>query len=590
MKQLIISVFLILAISASTEAAPALRGAMRVMQADGTWITVEQFGDEDHHWMTTADGVMVINSGKGYYVADIDDEGKLTATTVLVHEAGQRSANERALVSRQLQRHTLFHQRAKAPRRALGIGSGKYLPHSGSPRVLTILAAYKDLDFTVNDPVRAFDQLLNGEQQTDLGNHNQLNLGSVRKYFEGSSQNQFSPQFDIVGPITLPDSMAYYGGTNNNGSDDKFTEFCRDALAQVEKDSLVADWSLYDNDHDGTIELVCIVYAGYGQNQGGDVNTMWAKASHKNMAYNDQIKIGFFNCSCELFYPAYADYINGTGVFIHEFSHCMGLPDLYATTSSAYVNNQGMETWDIMDYGLYNYNGFAPCPYTAWEQEVLGWTEIETLTAGSQVTSLLPLIEGGKAYKFVNADNELNYIVMENIQRRGLNKKASGHGLLVYQVNYPNASVNMTDAPNNKKGFPAVAVVPAGGLLISCYLRGSGKEYTMEEWNASQACAPFPGAMDVRQLTDDMELPNYRFLGGEQRNVPQPVGYALQGITEDETSGTVSFFVSDGADGILPLYQREQLPDNGCYDLKGRRVVNPVKGLYIRHGRKVVVM
>ena len=89
------------------------------------------------------------------------------------------------------------------------IGDGLYLQHSGSPRVLTILAAFQDLGFTVNDPVKAFDQYLNGDQQADLGNKNQLNIASVRHYFEICSHKQFSPQFDVVGPVTLPKNMSY---------------------------------------------------------------------------------------------------------------------------------------------------------------------------------------------------------------------------------------------------------------------------------------------------------------------------------------------------------------------------------------------
>ena len=139
------------------------------------------------------------------------------------------------------------------------IGEGSYLQHQGSPRVLTILAAFQDLDFTVNDPVQAFTQYLMGDTQEDLGNANNMNMASVRQYFETSSGGQFSPQFDIVGPLTLPHEMAYYGGTNASGSDDKFSVFCSDAM-ELARD-LVEDWTVYDNDDDGRIELVCVIFA-----------------------------------------------------------------------------------------------------------------------------------------------------------------------------------------------------------------------------------------------------------------------------------------------------------------------------------------
>ena len=471
------------------------------------------------------------------------------------------------------------------------IGKGLYLQHSGSPRVLTILAAFQDYGFIVNNPVQAFDQYLNSNKQEDLGNHNQLNVASVRQYFETCSQGQFSPQFDVVGPVTLPQKLKYYGGSNASGSDDKFTDFCKDAMEQAR--DLVNDWSLYDNDKDGNIELVCVIFAGFGQNQGGADSTIWAKASVKNMKLNDQLTITRFNCCSELFHPQLPDYINGTGVFIHEFSHCMGLPDLYATTSAARVNNQGMETFSIMDYGLYNYNSFAPCPYNAWEQEVMGWTEMEDvrslMTDGvCQIDDLFPLIEGGKAYKLVNSDNDRDFIVMENVQQRGLNYKSYGHGLLVYHVDYPYSSVNMNDSPNNNPGHPSVAVVPSGGLLISSYLRGKDKEYTNDEWKACLAACPFPGTQQVTSLTAEMQLPNYCFYNNDTM---LPTEFMLSGITEDAETGNVSFTIApEEPSGINVVRWNHNDAQDPIYDLQGRKILGPLKaGIYIIQGKKIVV-
>lgn len=470
------------------------------------------------------------------------------------------------------------------------IDVGSYLQHTGSPRILTILAAFQDVGFTVNDPVKAFDQYLNGNKQEDLGNMNHMNVASVRQYFNTCSYGNFTPQFDVVGPLTLPQNMAYYGGKNKTGSDDRFSDFCRDAL-ELAKD-IVSDWSTYDNDKDDRIELVCIIFAGYGQNQGGADSSIWAKASYQNIKVNDTQRISRFNCCPELFHPQYPDYINGTGVFIHEFSHCMGLPDLYPTTSTAYVNNQGMEAFSIMDYGLYNRNGFAPCPYNAWEQEVMGWTRIEELkpTADSQqqVSDLLPLIEGGKAYKLVNADNDRDYIVMENIQKRGLNTYSAAHGLLVYHVDYPYNTVNMTDAPNNNPGHPGVAVVPAGGIFINSSLRGKGKKYTNEEWKESLSSSVFPGPENVTALTSQMQLPNYCFWNSSKA---KETNYMLNSISENEGTGTVSFIVaSDNLSSIDDVRWLKPDDSHVVYDLQGRRIQGCLKaGIYIVDGKKIYV-
>lgn len=593
MKRQFFSLFLILMAATAMWAAPALRGPFTVTQADGTLLTVEQFGDEFFHWTETADGTLVIPTRQGYFVAVIDNKGELTASDVLAHEAQLRSSKERQLVNQQATRRVLFHQqgqRVRAERRAMSISvSNKYLPHAGSPRILTILAAYQDVDFIVNEPKLAFDQYLNGDEIVDFGNNNTLQLCSVRQYFNTCSNGLFTPQFDVVGPVKLPQDMAYYGGTSATGSDDKFYQLCMNAYQAV-KDS-VADWSLYDNDKDGNVELVCIIFAGYGQNQGGENNTIWAKASRPNIAIDNDMRISFFNCCSELFNPAktatydYSQYINGTGTFIHEMSHCMGLPDLYQTTGD-YANNQGMESWSIMDYGLYNRNGFAPAPYNAWEREVMGWSLMEPISAPTQVNLLKPWEDGGTAYKIVNSSDDNEYIVLENIQKQGLNKYAKGHGLLVYHVAYPYSEINMTDRPNNTVGHPAVAVVPASGLFINIGLARDNKPHTRAQWAASMASSPFPGDSAVTELTLQQELPNYVFYSGDPLNVE------LHNITESE-DGSVSFdFVEAPASGISTLKVKpETLNDNSYYLLDGRKVNGQSlkKGIYLHQGKKIVI-
>ena len=593
MKRQFFSLFLILMAATAMWAAPALRGPFTVTQADGTLLTVEQFGDEFFHWTETADGTLVVPTRQGYFVAVIDNKGELTASDVLAHEAQLRSSKEQQLVNQQATRRVLFHQqgqRVRAERRAMSISvSNKYLPHAGSPRILTILAAYQDVDFIVNEPKLAFDQYLNGDEIVDFGNNNTLQLCSVRQYFNTCSNGLFTPQFDVVGPVKLPQDMAYYGGTSATGSDDKFYQLCMNAYQAV-KDS-VADWSLYDNDKDGNVELVCIIFAGYGQNQGGENNTIWAKASRPNIAIDNDMRISFFNCCSELFNPAktatydYSQYINGTGTFIHEMSHCMGLPDLYQTTGD-YANNQSMESWSIMDYGLYNRNGFAPAPYNAWEREVMGWSQMEPISAPTQVNLLKPWEDGGTAYKIVNSSDDNEYIVMENIQKRGLNKYAKGHGLLVYHVAYPSSEINMTDHPNNTVGHPAVAVVPASGLFINIGLARDNKPHTRAEWTASVASSPFPGDSAVTELTLQQKLPNYVFYSGDPLNVE------LHNITESE-DGSVSFdFVEAPASGISTLkVKRGTSNDNSYYLLDGRKVNGQSlkKGIYLHQGKKIVI-
>ena len=555
MKKLLLTLLTLLSVSLA-KAAPAYPFPITVTQPDGTQLTILLHGDEHFHWTTTTDGVLLAGKGSAYYVAQVSADGQLSATTLLAHEAEQRTTLEAAAVSSQMERHALFFERsAVAPRRVPSISSGeKYFPHSGTPRVLIILAAYQDKAFTVANPVMSFEQYFNSEaEQVTYSNNEGRNYCSVAQYFKLSSGGQFTPQFDIVGPVTLPHDMAYYGGSTAGGSDEKFVQLCTDACEQVKEQ---VDFSLYDNDGDGVAELIYVLHAGLGENTGGPAESMWAKCGSLGITVNGT-KITFGGCHSELFRGTT---INGIGVFCHEFSHGMGLPDLYPTVSGAARNsaNQSMQSWDIMDYGLYNenvvtddagathrYSSYAPAAYTAWEREVMGWTTIQPLSPATSAYSLTPLLDGGTAYKIQNPKKENEYIVLENIQQQGLNNGARGHGLLAYHVDYANSTVKMGDSPNNTAGHPRVAVIPSGGIAISTYITyksteqpSSTKPYSEAEWKASHAATPFPGTAGILRLTDEQQLPNFNFYNTEAND--GLVGHGLFNITE-EADGTVTF-------------------------------------------------
>lgn len=47
----------------------------------------------------------------------------------------------------------------------------------------------------------------------------------------------------------------------------------------------------------------------------------------------------------------------GIGTFCHEYSYTLGLPDFYNTKDA---DDFTMDTWSVMDYGMYNGDGYVP--------------------------------------------------------------------------------------------------------------------------------------------------------------------------------------------------------------------------------------
>ena len=246
-----------------------------------------------------------------------------------------------------------------------------------------------------------------------------------------------------------------------------------------------------------------------------------------------------------------------------------------------------------MDFGEYLANGYNPPAYTAWERETMGWMTIDTLKNDQKNVSILPIDEGGKAYRFINPNdkNKREYFLLENIQNKGWNAKQKGHGLLVYHVNYASDIVNVSDYPNNVAGKPRMAVVPADGWLLSSYKVGvdinpkTGVEYTNAEYYNNIAGDPFPGINNVYDLRYDMNLPNYKWQIGDPE-----VKHALLNIKEN-ANGEITFdFITDITDGISKT-TIDLKANDAIYTLDGRKInmndhMQLNKGIYIKNNKK----
>lgn len=590
MKKYILGILMLLT-AVSTQAARAYSEPFTVSQPDGTQLILTLHGDEHLSWLTTSDGTMVMETSNGYFVASIEDNGKLSATRFLAHSPNLRSIEETQTCQKQQQRKDLFFNRVektwKAARRA-HVTSSDYFPHIGSPKCLVILVNFQDVEFSSDEPLVQFEQYLNGDEQISMGHREEMNITSVRKYFEISSHGLFSPQFDLVGPFTLPQTMEYYGAHSDNSNDVNFNQFCKDVIAAADD---FVDFRNYDNTGDGKAELVSVIFAGYGENIGGNPsNTIWPKCAPRGLATNDGVSVNYINCNAELYQVSLNDMINGIGVFCHEFSHGMGLPDLYVTKDEAKVNNQSPEFFDLMDYGEHSYRGFAPTPYSVWEQEVFGWIEVEQLSESQTGIELKPLLQGGKAYKFNNGANDEEWMMIENVQNYDYSNHMPGvpygHGMLVWHISYDSHNVSSNDYPNNEPYHPRVCIVPSGGEIINGYLLDDGT-YTGDEYWGSLESTPFPGVSEVTTLTAEQQLPNYLFYNGEETPV-----FKLLNINENPETGIVTFDFDNGTGTGIHSINNEPLgPINeAMYDLAGRHIRSVTRpGLYISKGKKMII-
>jgi len=411
MKRLIYLIVLC-SLSHAAWAVPARKGAILQTQPDGTPLITYQHGDEHFHWMTNEQGDWIKQ----------DENGVYQITTAL---SAQEIANKRMV----------------APRRV----TQRETPLNIAKRGLIILVNFKDVAYTTSKA--EMDSMLTGKNYTRDYSYKYFSQtytvqseGSAWRYFYDSSYGQYDPQFDVVGPVTLSNNMSYYGGNNSMGSDKNPEQMVYDACKMVD-DSV--DFSLYDNDNDGVMDFVYIIYAGYGEADGGSANTIWPHQyylSYYRYLKLDGTEIDRYACSNELDFRTKVH--AGIGTFCHEFSHVLGLPDLYETTNEKPHKTLG--EWSILDYGPYSNEGNTPPAYSAYERFFMGWLT-PTLIVDSanitlkelQSTNTALLISENDEHNLIGNDPDTTcFYILENRQQEGWDEYLPGHGLMLTKIRY----------------------------------------------------------------------------------------------------------------------------------------------------------
>ena len=310
---------------------------------------------------------------------------------------------------------------------------------TGNHRGLVLLVQFQDVKFVTNNPNTTFTNFFNQVGYSHAGMK-----GSVRDYFKEQSYDQLTIDFDVYGPYTPSKKMAYYGEPEKDNSgkiinnDLRPAEMVGEAIDAAEAAGV--DFSKYDWDKDGNVDQVFVIYAGYAQSQGADDNTIWPhewylSADNEKARRYDNVKIDQYACSSELRGDGIDNpgVLDGIGTACHEFSHCMGLPDMYDTSVEG--DNYGTSRWDVMCSGSYNEDACVPAGYTSYERWFSRWLTPVELNAPVTVTNMKPLAQQGEAYVIYNdaKEKDINgeYYLLENRQPVGFDQGLYGHGLLV---------------------------------------------------------------------------------------------------------------------------------------------------------------
>lgn len=546
---------------------PAYPGAMEITQPDGTTISVFLTGTERMHFYKTIDGILLAETAEGFFeYATLDGEGNLKSSGIRASDKWNRTPAENAFLAKIDTRQmlqTLEKKRVEAlPARYSATGRmatdfepampanpipGLFsqenpFPTKGSPKILVLLVNYADVHFTSNP--QHFHDMINKPDYKENSYY-----GSAIDYYSQQSKGQFTPQFDVYGPVNLPNTQYYYGGNDASGNDMRPREMVIDALKLLDDK---VDFSQYDNNGDGVVDNVYVFYAGRGEASGGGANTVWPHSWNlASMSPTlDGVTFDSYACSNEINYDLNPAAI---GTFCHEFGHVLGLPDLYAT---AYTEAQDPGSFDLMASGSYNNNSRTPPNLSSFERGALGWLEPEWLHYTGDYVMDSEIFKSNHAY-LVATDKPTEFFLFENRCNgfKGWDEFILSSGLLVWHIDY-DERVWDYNIVNNDPDHMYVDIVEAHGhkgyppSASDCFPQGGKYEFG---FNTTPALKSWDGknlGIHIFDIKDYLEF------------------------DEDKPEDYLEFKVTG-----LTSIERITLPDN-YYTIDGNRI-NAVESLVI---------
>ena len=556
-----ILLLLCLMYKATAFSAPVFPKAVSVRQPDGSRLTIIGHGDEFCHYMTTADGYTIVKGTDGYYRYATLIDGQLMATPAKASDVSGRNKAENLFLqtmrkgiapemSPQAKRlkEGMLHQtgllQQLRPNKRNSSASLQKAGISHDYRGLVLLVNFSDRNFSDRNFSRGnenayshYNALLNqegfnGYEDTWPIRHFRSCTGSGRDYFSDNSYGQFQPEFDVVGPVEIGSSQYDIQGVDNTYR--IATEIFQAADSQV-------DFSRYDSDGDGIVDMVYILYAGYSSvYMDNDECYIWPHAgimSHAaedgfNICY-DGVEMGRFACSAEIYgWESEGDqYQDGIGLICHEFAHVLGFKDHYDVQGYQEHPN----TWDLMASG--NYNGTlndTPCALNAFEKAAAGFIQPLDISNSDGEDINLVATELSQDACLIRSKQPHVSFFMENRQPEKWDKGLVGHGLLVWRVD----SVRPEYWEKN-----IVNVTTRTGLrLVRAYGTQGSAMGGVEDIDFD----PFPGTRHITSLTN--ETPRADLVSYDR--------YASPVILNDiaENDGIISFRVdADPLAGDLPM-------------------------------------
>lgn len=391
--------------------------------------------------------------------------------------------------------------------------------------------------------------------------------GTAHRYYSEVSYGKIDLAGQVSGPYTAEHDASYYAN-NNYGIGDSYPR-CAGSLVYeaCEKSDPFVDYSVYDNDGDGYVDVFTVIHVGHGAEETADKGDIWSHEFSLSGwesyggpgAYqtNDGVIIDVYTMNPELFEAG----MSNIGVYCHEWGHGFGLPDLYITEGPN-AGGAGLGYFCCMAAGSWGGDppGSSPVHFSAWCKNFLGWLEPQALERGG-VDSVLAEIPtstvnpsawrifanpAGVDWSFERTGFG-EYFLVENRQPMGFDASLPGGGLLILHV-------DESQETNSYLENPLVGIMQADGDADYLFVSEAGSAsdlWSDDEYGFNNSSVPssrfydgLPSGASVSAISASDSVMTARLeiealLLGEVRSYPNPFN-----INEHEHA-TIAFEPTD---------------------------------------------
>lgn len=506
----------------------AYPGLVEFKQPNGNIVKVTMRGSETLKWAETEDGYTLMYDSIGNLVyAELDAMGDLVPSNVIATDVDFRPAEvemrlmatpKRLAYSQRQMAMAEQVQQARSRQMAQMASSGA--PAVGTRKMLLILVDFPDYPFqkTRED----FELLMNQLNYTDDGRY-----GSVRDFYRENSFGQLDLIHDVVGVYRLQYERAYYGGNTDYSNDNDPWTMAREAVTMADAD---VDFADYDNDGDGRVDGVHIIYAGPGEEAGGGGDCIWAHSSQVNVVV-DGVRTYRYSCSPEI-RGSGGSKMTHIGVICHEIGHVLGAMDFYDTNYGTGGQYPGTGQWDLMASGNWNGDGACPAHFNPYSKIYdYGWA---APADGNQAASFTLGAKSKEGFVRIDTNTDGEFFLLEYRAKSGFDLCVPYHGLMVYRASdgMSRMSANTLNAYHKQQFYPLVANAPNEIPTSVASTYGS----------VNTSTAPFPGTLGIDELTD-FTTPSMKSWVGVDTEFP------ITSIKEDVSGESVTFDIAGGIEG-----------------------------------------